>query len=75
MGENVLVPCGETVFSHNGLFMLNSTACTIWKILPEVSDENEIVQSLTQEYEIEPEQARADVERFLSSLREYGIID
>ena len=37
MGENVLVPSGETVFENNGLFMLTETAAFIWTILPQVT--------------------------------------
>ncbi|MGN1444157.1 MAG: PqqD family protein [Acutalibacteraceae bacterium] len=75
MGENMLVPCGKTVFSDNGLFMLNDVGCFIWKILPAVSDENEIVQRVLDEYDIEPDKAKEDIENFLASLRSFEIID
>ncbi|MGN1419470.1 MAG: PqqD family protein [Acutalibacteraceae bacterium] len=75
MGENVLVPCAEAVISNNGLFMLNETGLFIWKILPEVSDEKEILQRLLEEYDIDPKQAKADISNFLSALRDYEIID
>lgn len=75
MGEKVLVPCGNTVFSDNGLFMLNDVGAFIWQILPEVSDENEIVQRVLDEYDIDMNRAQKDVETFLASLRKFKIID
>ncbi len=75
MGENVLVPGGETVFENNGLFMLTETAAFIWKILPAAKDESDILIKLLSEYDVTKEQAEADVEEFLSKLREYGIIE
>lgn len=74
-GENVLVPCGKTVFSDNGLFMLNEVGSFIWKILPDVLNEEEIVERILAEYDIEPDKAKVDVDIFLTSLRNLGIID
>lgn len=74
-GENVLVPCGKTVFSDNGLFMLNEVGSFIWKILPSVSNEEEIIERILEEYDIESEKAKVDVENFLASLRNLEIID
>ena len=74
-GENVLVPCGKTVFSDNGLFMLNEVGSFIWKILPFVANEDEIVEKILAEYDIEPEKVKADVDNFLASLKNLEIID
>lgn len=74
-GENVLVPCGNTVFSDNGLFMLNEVGGFIWKILPSVVNEEEIIEKILAEYDIETDKAKVDVENFLASLRNFGIID
>ena len=74
-GENVLVPCGKTVFSDNGLFMLNEVGSFIWKILPSASNQEEIIDRVLAEYDIEPEKAKEDVEKFLASLRTFEIID
>ena len=48
-GEYLLVPAGGSVISTNGIFMLTETAAYIWKILPEVSDESEIITKITEE--------------------------
>lgn len=75
MGENVLVPSGKTVFENNGLFMLTETAAFIWKILPNVKDEKEILSRVLEEYDVTEAEAKGDIDSFLSRLREYEIID
>lgn len=75
MGENVLVPNGKTVFENNGLFMLTETAAFIWKILPDVKNEDEILKAVLSEYEIGEEEAKKDIDEFLEKLREMKIID
>lgn len=75
MGENVLVPNGKTVFENNGLFMLTETAAFIWKILPDVKNEDEILKVVLSEYEIGEEEAKKDIDEFLARLRELKIID
>lgn len=75
VGENVLVPTGSTTLQYNGLFMLTDTAAFIWKILPEVESEQEIVSRILDEYETDRDTAQADVVEFLSKLREFEIID
>lgn len=74
-GEYVLVPVGTSVISTNGLFMLTETAAYIWKILPEVSDEAEIITKITEEYDVSEENAKKDVCDFLAYLRSFDIID
>ena len=75
MGDHVLVPVGKTSTVFNGLFPLTDTAAFIWDILPEAADEDYIVNKLLGEYEVDRETAQKDVSAFLSTLREFRIID
>ncbi|MBQ8813361.1 MAG: PqqD family protein [Lachnospiraceae bacterium] len=74
-GDTILVPVGKTVYDSNGLFVLNELAAFIWDILPEVSDEVQIVERILADYEVTREVASADTAQFLRKLREMGIID
>ena len=75
MGESILVPGGKTVFENNGLFMLTETASFIWKVLPSVSDEKELLNRVLEEYDVTEGEAKKDIDDFLSQLRKYEIID
>ena len=68
MGENVLVPSGKTVFENNGLFMLTETAAFIWKILPDVKNEDEILKAVLSEYEIGEKEAKKDIDEFYDNV-------
>lgn len=74
-GENILVPGANATLDLNGLFVVTETGALIWKLLPEAENEEEIVEKILEEYEVDEETARADVNEFLGNLRKYGIID
>lgn len=73
-GDTILVPVGKTVYDSNGLFVLNELGAFIWDILPEVDSEDRIVERVLAEYEVTPEQAKADTREFVQKLREMGIV-
>lgn len=74
-GDTILVPVGKTVLDTNGLFVLNEVAAFIWDMLPEVSDEAQIVERILDEYEVSREEAAADTAQFMGKLREMGIVE
>ena len=73
-GDILLVPVGKTALDLNGMLTLNEVGAEIWKMLPEVESEEEIVERLLQDYEVEPAQVREDVSAFLNRLRTLGIL-
>lgn len=73
-GETFLIPCGKTIYDSNGLFVLTEVGAFIWKILPDVETEEEIVAAVLEEYEAERQQVENDVEEFLEKLRGMEII-
>ena len=73
-GETLLVPTGKTALNLNGMLTLNEAGAEIWKLLPEVRDEEELVIRLLQEYDVSEETLRADVSEFLDRLKKLGII-
>ena len=75
MGDNILVPCGDTAMDFNGLITLNDTALDIWRLLPEAEDEHVLVASLLDIYEVDEQTLRQDVNGFLSELRGADIIE
>jgi len=73
-GDLLLVPTGKTALDLNGMLTLNEVGAEIWRMLPEVKDEEEIVQRLLRDYEATAEEVRGDVSAFLDRLRELHII-
>ena len=73
-GDILLVPAGKTALDLNGMLTLNEVGADIWKMLPEVETEEEIVARILQDYDAEPAQVRKDVSEFLERLRELKIL-
>lgn len=74
-GDYVLVPVGDTVIQHNGLFAMSEVGARIWEILPECENEKEITEKLLEEFEAPYETVSADVAEFVARLREFGLIE
>ena len=72
--EVILVPIENTSLALKGLITLNETAELLWDALPAAKDAVELADALCAEYEVTREQALADVEEFLATLRKYSII-
>ncbi len=73
-GDLLLVPAGKTALDFNGMITLNEMGGEIWRLLPQVADENELISRLLAEYEVQEDVLRRDVEAFLGELRELKII-
>ena len=72
--DTILVPVGQTVYSSNGLFILNEVGAFIWDLLPEAESAEQLCRAVLEEYEIDRESAMADVKEFLEMLRKLDII-
>ena len=70
----MLIPVGETVFQYNGIFMLTESGKILWEGIVNGADEEGLTQALVQEYEVDYDTAKADVQEFLEMLRSFEII-
>lgn len=75
VGENVLVPTGDTAKEFNGMISLTETAATIWKNIEKVETEEEMVAIILDEYEVPRELAERDVHGFLTMMRAKGMLE
>lgn len=73
-GDTILVPVGKTVYDSNGLFALNELGAFIWDLLPGADSREEILNAVLAEYEVDREEAAADIADFLNKLESLGII-
>ena len=72
LGEIVLVPIGQSDESFNGMITLNTIGKFIWDNIEK--DHDEILSLILDEYEVEKDVAKADLDEFLNILRENNII-
>lgn len=74
VGETVLIPTGETAAHFNGLISVNELGRFIWENYEKAKDEDELLSFILDEYEVERDVAKADLEEFLQILRDAEII-
>lgn len=70
----VVLPLGQSTLDLNGMLTLNESGAILWKALEQGGDRAAMVRALRSEYDVSPEQAEADVERFLAKLAAAGVL-
>ena len=74
-GETILIPSGAAAQKFNGLVTVNAIGAFIWDVLQTPTDLEELVDRITNEYEVDADTARRDAEEYLSELRRVGALE
>jgi len=70
----IVLPLGEEVVDFSGMLKLNESGAMLWEVLRKGGGRQELVQTLTDEYEVGEDVAQADVDAFLAKLQEIGCL-
>lgn len=73
-GDYIVIPTGQTVLEFNGLITMNDVGVSLWKLLQEEVTMEDLVAGILEEYDVEEEVAREDIQEFLNTLTEGGIL-
>ncbi len=71
----IVVPVGDRVIEFKGIMTLNDTGNFIWRCLTEDISYNQLLASILDEYEIDEVIAKADLDDFIQSARENGVLE
>ena len=74
VGETILVPIGLNNEALNGLIAINELGKFIWENIESAKDEEELLQRILDEYEVDRDVAKADLDEFLGKLKAVDII-
>lgn len=74
-GEKILIPTGKTAMKIHGMINLSESGYLLWSKLQNECTEAELVDAILSEYDIDRETAKADVEAFLTQMRQVGILE
>lgn len=74
-GMNLVMPAGKNVKSFNGALMLNDTGAFVFERLQKGMTPAETARALTQEYDVTPDTALADVQKTIAALIEAGVAE
>ena len=73
-GKNIVVSVGSEV-NFNGMLTLNDTGVFLWKNLQKDITKEELLEKMLKEYDVSEAVASADIDSFLSKLRETKILE
>ncbi|MBQ8171632.1 MAG: PqqD family protein [Oscillospiraceae bacterium] len=73
--QNVVVAVGEASRSFNGIIRLNDSGRYLWEKLQQETTEQQLLSDMLGDYNIDEATARADIERFVQSLKGAGLLE
>lgn len=74
-GSYIVVPVGATIKSFNGMITLNESGAFFWDCFCKETTVDEVVKKVTDEYDVDPERARKDIEKFVDMLQSNGLLE
>ena len=73
-GDYLVIPTGNTALSFNGLITLNEIGSFLWKQLEEDRTLEDLIEAILEEYDIDYDTAKVDIEDFLEYLQEKDLL-
>ncbi len=73
-GSFVIMNLGQEL-NLGKMFTLNETGAFIWKAIAEGLTEKEIAEKLSEEYNVDTETAKKDVESFICKMKEADVFE
>lgn len=74
-GSFIVVPVGNKSQDFNGMITLNESGSFFWDCFTKNITVDDAVKKVTDEYEVDSETARRDIENFVKLLKENDLID
>lgn len=73
-GDYIIIPVGESAQENNGLITINEAGMFLWNRMKEECTEDQLIQDMLEEYEVDEETARQDVQEFIECMKYYKIL-
>lgn len=74
-GSFMVVPVGKRTQEVPGVIALTETGAVLWKRLEQGATEVELIDALTEQYEVSADQAAADVHTFVEKAAAQNLLD
>ncbi|HVG21135.1 MAG TPA: PqqD family protein [Blastocatellia bacterium] len=73
-GETIIVPVRSGVGDLNSIYSLNEVGTAVWQLIDGRATVEQIIEALSDQYEVTTEQAAKDVSDYLAKLEAAGLI-
>ena len=74
-GTWVAAPTGSRAAETRALFTLSDTAVFLWNLLVEGIPHQEIIAKMTEEYEIDGQAAKQELDKFIGRLEDNNLLE
>lgn len=74
-GSIIVVPVGKTSLEFNGMITLNESGAFFWDCFTNDITVDDAVKMVTDEYDVDEDRARADIEAFVKMLKENDFLE
>ena len=74
-GESLLIPVGEAALSVKGLIALSESGCLLYERLQRDCSRQDLIDLLTDAYEVTEQTAGEDVDAFLEKMRMLDMLE
>lgn len=72
---HIVVPVGSRVIDFKGLMTLNNSGYFIWNQLIKGNTYDNLLDSILQEYDVDIDTAKKDLDEFIGKARESGVLE
>ena len=73
-GETLIVPVTGRVGDLDSIYTLNEVGSRVWQLIDDQNKVKQIVESVSEEFEVTREEAERDVIELINALAEAGLI-
>ncbi len=74
-GSIIVVPVGKTSLEFNGMITLNESGSFFWDCFTNDITVDDAVKMITDEYDVDADRARADIEKFVKMLEDNNLLE
>lgn len=74
-GQNIVIPQDDKTAAFQGALTLNGTGAFLWKALAEGSTREELVEALTDKYDVDAIKAAESVDSILATFEKFGVLE
>jgi hypothetical protein len=73
--SNIVVPVGPGIKDFNGMITLNDSASFFWDCMINETTEEDVIEKVIDEYDIDKETAKRDIEKFIKMLEDNNLLE
>ena len=70
----IAVPVGSGNVDLNTIISLNETGAFIWNLMKEDIEKEAVIEAMLNEYDVNREKAEADLDKFISQIKEADLL-